>query len=148
MFDWSITCIGTNLNTLHAARRSFIEAESSEKIRRALRFDVRTYVDEEFVTGDTVYYRRQNWKGSHSPAKVLGQEGQCVLIRHVGTFYRMHPSHLMKANKEFGSLRKEGNKEWGSLNQTAKNEINEILEEEDEQHNKSLHINRGIERQK
>ena len=44
----------TNLNALHAARKSFIEAESSEKIWRALRFNVRTYADEEFVTGNTI----------------------------------------------------------------------------------------------
>ena len=42
----------------------------------------------------------------------------------------------MNANEELGSLRNEGNK-------TAKNEINEVLGEEDEGlHNKSLHINR------
>ena len=42
----------------------------------------------------------------------------------------------MKANEEFRSSRNEENK-------IAKNEINEILREEDEgQHNKSLHINR------
>ena len=44
----------------------------------------------------------------------------------------MHPCHLMKVNKEFGSPSNEGNN-------TTKNEINEVLgEEEDEgQHNKS-----------
>ena len=42
----------------------------------------------------------------------------------------------MKVNKEFGSSKNKGNK-------TAKNEINEILGEEDEgQHKKSLHINK------
>ena len=33
-----------NLNALHAARKSFIEAESREKIWRALRANVRKYV--------------------------------------------------------------------------------------------------------
>ena len=55
--------VRTNLNASHAMKKSFIEAESSEKIQRPLRSNVRTYVDEEFVTGDTVYYRRQNCKG-------------------------------------------------------------------------------------
>ena len=53
----------------------------------------------------------------------------------------------MKANKEFGSLKKERNKELGSSrnerNKIAQNEINEVLGEEDEgQHNKSVHINK------
>ena len=46
--------VRTNLNTLHTARKSFIEAESSEKIQRALRSNVRTYEDEEFLTRDTI----------------------------------------------------------------------------------------------
>ena len=70
-----------------------------------LRHNVRTYMDEEFVTGDTVYYRRQICKGWHGPAKVSGKEGQFLLIRHSGAFYRMQPCHLMKANNKLGSLR-------------------------------------------
>ena len=46
--------VKANLNVLHAVRKSFIEAESSEKIQIALRSYVRTYADEEFVTGDTL----------------------------------------------------------------------------------------------
>ena len=38
--------------------------------------------------------------------KVLGKEGQCVLIRHGEAFYRIHPCHLIKPNKELGSLLK------------------------------------------
>ena len=34
---------GTNLSALHAAKKSFIEIESSEKIPRALRSNVRNY---------------------------------------------------------------------------------------------------------
>ena len=123
-----------NLDVLHAVRKSFIEAESSEKIQGALRSNVRTYVDEKFVTGNAVSYRRQNCKGWCGPTKVLGKEGQYVLIRHGGAFYRMYPCHLMKANKEFGSPKNEGNK-------TTKIEINEVLGEEEGHYNKSLHIN-------
>ena len=47
-----------NLNALYAARKRFIEAESSEKNWRAPSFNVRTYAYEEFVTGVTVYYKR------------------------------------------------------------------------------------------
>ena len=38
------------------------------------------------MTGDTVYYRKQNSKGWHGLAKVLGKEGQCVLIRRGRNF--------------------------------------------------------------
>ena len=49
-----------NSNVLYAVRKSIMEVESSEKIQKALRSNVRTYVDEGFVKGDTVYYKRQN----------------------------------------------------------------------------------------
>ena len=107
-----------------------------EKIWRAWRSNVRMYADEEFVMGDIVYYRRQKFKEWHCPAKVLGEESQCVLIRHGKAFYRIHLCHLVKAKKEFGSPRIKGNK-------NVKTEIDKILKEEDEgQHNQSFHINR------
>lgn len=125
-----------NLNALHAVRKSFMEAESSERIRRALRYNVRTYADEGFVTGDCVYYRRQNYNGWRGPAKVLGKEGQYVLIRHGGAFFRMHPCHLMKVDKELQNPRNEENT-------NSSNEMNEVLEEEDEgQYNNNSISNR------
>ena len=59
-----------------------MEAELREKNQIALRSNVRTYMEEGFDTDDSVYYRRQNCKGWCGPAKVLGKQGQCILIRH------------------------------------------------------------------
>ena len=73
----------------------------------------------------SVYYRRQSCKGWYGPAKIFDKEGQSLLIRHSGAFDRKHPCHLMKANKKLGSPR---------------NERNEMEEEDEGQHNKSLHI--------
>ena len=39
----------------------------------------------------------KGWKGH---ARVLGKEGNFVLIQHVSTFYRCHPCHLMKATQQ------------------------------------------------
>ena len=39
-----------------------------------------------------------NFKGWKGPDVVLGQEGKFVLIRHGGTFYRVHLCQLMKKN--------------------------------------------------
>ena len=96
---------------------------------------------------DVCDYRRQNCQGWRGPAKVLVKESLCVLIRHGAESYGMHPCHLMKANKKFGSPKNEENKELGKprdeSNKIDKNEINEVLGEEEEgQLNKSLHINR------
>ena len=40
-----------NLNVMHVVRKAFIEAEASEKIRRALCHNVRT-------SGDTIFHKR------------------------------------------------------------------------------------------
>ena len=47
-----------------------------------------------------VYYRRKGFKGWKGPAVVLGQDGQFVLVRHGGAFYRVHPCQLMKIDQK------------------------------------------------
>ena len=88
--------IRENMNAMHVARQKYIEAESSEKIRRALRHNVRSYADVKYSNGDRIYYRRKNFKGWKGPATVLGQDGQFVLVRHGRAYFRVHPCQLMK----------------------------------------------------
>eukprot|EP00794_Sanderia_malayensis_P021304 gene21304-23381_t len=89
-----------NLNAMHKARESYIKAESSEKIMRALRKNVRTYSEVEYIPGEKVYYKRKSKKGWSGPGKVLGKENNFVLIRHGGAFYRCHPCQLLKENPD------------------------------------------------
>ena len=91
--------VRNKLNALHKARQNFIKAESSERIKRALRHNVRTYSEEVFEAGDKVFYRRRAFKGWKGPGIVLGKEGNFVLLRHGNAFYRCHPCHLMKVVK-------------------------------------------------
>ena len=87
------------MKALYDAGKNFIKVESSERIKRALRHNVRTYCEENYQNGGEVSYKRRavkDWKG---PATVLGNEGNFVLIRHVSAFYRIHPCHLMKATE-------------------------------------------------
>ena len=86
-----------NLEAVHNARANFIKAESSERIRRALRSKTRTCYDTVYLNGDLVYYKRKGKKGWHGIAKVVGQEGKTVLIRHGSAYHRCHPCHLQKA---------------------------------------------------
>jgi hypothetical protein len=99
--------IRKKLAALHSAQQNFIKAESSERIRKALRHQVRTFSEELYETGDKVYFKRKNTKGWKGPAKVLGKEGNFVLIRLGNSFYRCHPCHLMKVDYE-NSLNKKG----------------------------------------
>ena len=91
--------IAQHIATLHAARQAFTEAECSERIRRALRKQLRPN-DEQYRTGDKVYYKRADcteWKG---PGVVIGQDGVVVFVRHGGTYVRVHHSRLRKINTQ------------------------------------------------
>jgi hypothetical protein len=85
--------IRKNLEALHKARQAFIKSESSERISRALNHNVRTYNDVKYHNGDTVYFKRAKEKKWRGPAKVLGQDGQQVLLKYGGYYTRSHPSH-------------------------------------------------------
>jgi len=88
--------IQKKLSAIHTARQNFIKAESSERIKRALRHQVRTYSEEVYEPGDKVYFKRNDSKGWKGPARVLGLERNFALIRQGSRFYRCHPCQLMK----------------------------------------------------
>ena len=86
-----------HLNSLHAARRAFIETESDERVRRALRNKIRSS-ETLYNNGDKVYYKREfsdRWLG---PAKVIFQDDKVIFVRHGGIYVRVSPNRLMKAN--------------------------------------------------
>ena len=85
------------MEALHVSREAFVKAESSERIRRALRRQIRPS-GTTYDTDNLVYYKRNNsdkWKG---PRRVIGQDGQQVFVRHGGTYVRIHPCRLMKCS--------------------------------------------------
>ena len=89
--------VKNNINGLHAARQAFIKAESSEKIRRALRKQIRPTPDL-CSPGDKVFYKRpdnQEWRG---PGVVIGQDGSVVFVRHGGMLVRVHKCRLRLCN--------------------------------------------------
>ena len=99
--------MGKHLTALYKARKSFIASESSEKVRRALRKQVRPSGDK-FVTGDRVYFLRDNeWKG---PGWVIGQDNVVVFVRYGGTYVRVHESRLLR---ELDAKARCGDGDWG-----------------------------------
>ena len=74
--------IKDNLNAMSQAREAFIKNESCNKIRIALNKNVREHKLEETMSGDEVFYKRENesvWRG---PAKVIGSSGKTVVVKH------------------------------------------------------------------
>ena len=63
--------IANHLNIMHAARKAFIEAEASEKLRRVITAKTRVSTGIMYQPGDIVYYKRNDsnqWKG---PRKIF-----------------------------------------------------------------------------
>ena len=88
--------VRNNLNALHNARENFVKAEASERLKRALKHNIRTYSEEVFDQGEKVFYKKRNDKHWRGPGKVLGMEGNFVLIRHGASYHRCHPCRLIK----------------------------------------------------
>ena len=89
--------VADNINAMYASRKKFIEAETSERIRRALRKNVRTY-DENYETGDKVYSKLSNsdkWRGQ---GHVIGRDGVVIFVHHGGTYVRVHKCRLQRVN--------------------------------------------------
>ena len=76
--------------------KTFLKADCSKRIKKALNSKVRTYAEVNCEPGEEVYYKRRKAKGWCGPAKVVAKEGNFVTIRQGGRFYRCHPCHLMK----------------------------------------------------
>ena len=100
--------ISTHVNALHSARRAYLEAESSEKVRKALKHKVRVS-STRYNNGEKVYYKRDGvdkWKG---PGKVICQDGKIVFVRHGNVYVRVSTNRLLKVGKEFEATEKEQN---------------------------------------
>ena len=86
--------VANNLNAMHEARKAFLEAQSSDRLKRALKGRVYQSSDTHYFSGDEVYYRTKDttWRG---PGVVIGQYKKLVLVKHGGTFVRVHPTKIV-----------------------------------------------------
>ena len=46
--------VANTLNLIHANRRAYIECESSDKLRRAMRHQIRPFISQKYNNGDRV----------------------------------------------------------------------------------------------
>ena len=131
----STKALRDNLDAIHKARESFIQIESSERIRRALNHNVGTSSDTKFLTGDSVYHKRANERRWRGPGKVLGQDGQQVLIKHGSTYVHCHPCRISLDKISSHQLKQQLDRngqlhEWDS-NQQTDDEDKTVLGESD-----------------
>ena len=87
--------VADNLNAMHAARKSFIGSEASEKLRCTLHHQVRTTITNSYKNGDLVLNKRSESNRWLCSGVVIGWEHKQELIKDGGTFVRVHPSCLI-----------------------------------------------------
>ena len=93
--------VAKHLNALHSAREAFIKAETNHRLKRALKGKVFTGTYKRFLSGDQVYFKREDSKIWHGPATVLGQDGSQVYIKSGGLCVRVHTCKvILKSQSE------------------------------------------------
>ena len=84
---------------MHAARQAFIESETSEKLRRAIKAKTRVSTAVLYQPGDLVYFKREasnQWKG---PGTGTGHENKQILVKYGGSYIRVHARRLQPAKE-------------------------------------------------
>ena len=126
--------IAKNLMAMHSARRALIEQESCEKLQCALNRKSRTYSDSIFCLGDSVYYWREKSDSCHGPATVVGKDHQLILIKHGGSYLRVHPCRLQHCKNPVPAGTSTSQAQTPSITDSASivNEQTSIVNEQDE----------------
>ena len=91
--------VSKHLCAMHEARKALIEAESNDKLRRALKTKTRVTTGIVYNLGDLIYYKRkvsEMWKG---PGKIIGKENKQLLVKHCGYYIHVHPCSLQLIHK-------------------------------------------------
>ena len=115
--------VAKHLNASHSARKAFIAAETSEKIRRALKHKVRTN-GKVLQSGAHVYFKRDEQKEWKGPATVIGQDGKTVILKYGSNIVRAHETHIQELPYSFQRDTEEGrNALLGMLRHRKENEV-------------------------
>ena len=116
--------IARHLNACHSARKAFIEAESSEKVRRALKAAVKQ-TRKHFESGDKVYFKRPERKEWSGPATVIGMDGKTIILKYGANIIRAHETHVQEIPCSYqNAVEEEKHKLLETVRETFKPKIN------------------------
>ena len=87
--------ISKNIQAIHCTREALIASE----IHKNCEGPYRTTSDNiKYLTGDSVYYKCTNSNQWHLTVKILGQNGQPVLVKNSSKNIKVHPGQLQLAS--------------------------------------------------
>ena len=93
---------------MHTARQTFIQSESSDRIRCALKCQTRISGDVHYFTGDIVYYKRKNNCQWHGSGIVIKQNDKQIFVNHGSVYVHVHAcriTHPIDNDNNNGSLK-------------------------------------------
>ena len=131
--------IANHLDAVHAARKAFIEAEASEKLRKTIKVKPRVSTGMIYQPGDIVYYKRNDSNQCKGPGTVLGRENKQILVKHGGVYIRVHGCRLLDAQNSQMTSMEENIECESSGDAENKNEALDIYDDSD------IEINNEIE---
>lgn len=88
--------LAKHLSTLHKTREEYIKSEASDKLRKAMKHNIRPTQHKVLRLSDKVYYKRNKsdrWKG---PGKIVGLDGKTILVKHGSQIVRVHETDINK----------------------------------------------------
>ena len=85
--------LATHLNLLHSSRKLFHEAETSERIRRALCWNVRPS-GINIEVGALVLFKCEKEEKRKGPGRVIGKDRKCVLIKEGSFVSKVHETRV------------------------------------------------------
>ena len=129
--ETGIGTVSRNLSAIHSARSEFLKLESSEKIRRALRHNVRATETQFLQLGDHVFYKRDSSDKWHGPAVVVGVDGKQVFVKHAGAYIRVHLCRLQRTPVENEDARSNESENTAVNENNPSGNSNGVLVEED-----------------
>ena len=88
--------VADNVNAMNSARQAFSKCESSNKIRKALRSQVRTSNSEFYQNGEKVMYKRKGSMKWSGPGVVLGRDSTHYILKHGNQYYKCSPIHMTR----------------------------------------------------
>ena len=86
--------IAEHLNALVNARKAFTQIDTSRKLKKVLKYPVRSYCDIKYVQGISVFYKlpdEPRWQGA---ASVIGVHRKVIILKHGSVLRRLHPCRL------------------------------------------------------
>ena len=86
--------LADHLNAMNKSRTAFLEANNSDRLKRALRSRI-PEVETEYFTGDKVYFKKAQQKKWCGPATVIGKDGKLVYLRQGGSIFRVHVTKVL-----------------------------------------------------